>query len=212
MRKLSLSTREAILAGAIRLLANQEFGDVTVRDIAEAANVAQTTLFRYFANKDEVLRGIVDDVVPRFYKELEDALELVDGPREKLCAICRKAAHFAARNRGLARLLQREIFYNRHAADNLVASLKRFLGRLEEVCQDGIRKGVFRPDLNLEVVTLLFYTVVHSVMILDRLRGAELPETNFCKAADEAYRLLLDAIESPDAVARRSTGSPHRST
>lgn len=194
MRKLSKSTRDAILAGTVALLSDHEFGEVTVRDIAGSANVAQTTLFRYFANKNEILEGIINELAPRFFSELEDTLRLVDHPREKLLAICRHAARFAARNRDLIRVLQREVFCNRRPSDGLVKSLRGLLQRLKNVCRDGVEQGTFRADLDLDVVPMLFHTVVHAVMMLDRLRAKDLSEAEFCKAAEVAYELLLDAV------------------
>lgn len=194
MRKLSMSTRDAILAGTVELLSDHEFGEVTVRAIADSAHVAQTTLFRYFTNKEEILQGIVDELAPRFFRELEDAVGLVDHPHGKLLAICRQAARFAARNRGLIRVLQREIFCNRRPSEGLVKSLRGFLQRLQDVCRDGVEQGVFRADLDLDVVPMLFHTVVHAVMMLDRLRAKDLSEAAFCKAAEVAYQLLLDAV------------------
>jgi AcrR family transcriptional regulator len=194
MRKLSASTRDAILSGTVELLSEHEFGEVTIRDIADSAHVAQTTLFRYFTSKEEILQGIVDELAPRFFRELEGALELVDDPRHKLLAICRQAARFAARNRGLIRVLQREVFCDRRPSEGLVKSLRAFLQRMREVCEDGIQRGVFRGDLDLEVVPMLFHSVVHAVMMLDRLRARDLSEAAFCKAAEVAYQLLLHAV------------------
>lgn len=194
MRKLSTFTRDAILAGTVELLSDHEFGEVTVREIADAAHVAQTTLFHYFANKEQILQGVVDELAPRLFRELEDALGLVDHPRAKLLAICRRAARFAARDRGLIRLLQRELFCNRRPSEGLAKSLRGFLQRLKDVCRDGVDQGTFRADLNLDVVPMLFHTVVHAIMMLDRLRSKDLSEAAFCKSAEECYQLLLDAV------------------
>jgi AcrR family transcriptional regulator len=47
--------RESITAAAFALFAGQGFEATTVEDISEAADVARTTFFRYFASKEEVL-------------------------------------------------------------------------------------------------------------------------------------------------------------
>lgn len=203
MRKLSMFTRDAILSGTVELLADHEFGEVTIREIADSAHVAQTTLFRYFTSKNEILQGIVDELAPRFFRELEDALGLVDHPREKLLAICRQAARFAARNRGLIRVLQREVFCNRRPSEGLVKSLRGFLQRLKDVCREGVEQGAFRVDLDLDVVPMLFHTVVHAVMMIDRLRTEDLSEAAFCKNAEVAYQLLLDAVAATPGKAGR---------
>ncbi|MBF2027481.1 MAG: TetR/AcrR family transcriptional regulator [Oscillatoriales cyanobacterium C42_A2020_001] len=48
-------TRTRILKSALRLFARQGYDGTTTRDLAEAANVAEGTLFRHFANKKAIL-------------------------------------------------------------------------------------------------------------------------------------------------------------
>jgi AcrR family transcriptional regulator len=59
-------TREAIYATADRLFAQRGFAEVTVAEIADAANISVKTLFTYIGSKDELLfsgRPTVLDVV-----------------------------------------------------------------------------------------------------------------------------------------------------
>lgn len=53
-------TRAAIRAAAVDLISRQGFQATTVAQIAEAADVSHTTLFRYFESKEQVL--IHDDL------------------------------------------------------------------------------------------------------------------------------------------------------
>lgn len=48
-------TRTRILKAALRLFARQGYDGTTTRDLAEAANVAEGTLFRHFSNKKAIL-------------------------------------------------------------------------------------------------------------------------------------------------------------
>lgn len=53
------SRRSVILEAAARLFAERGFHRTTTRDIAEAADVSEGTLYNYFENKDELLMGIM---------------------------------------------------------------------------------------------------------------------------------------------------------
>lgn len=51
--------RRLILENAARLFAEKGFHRTTTRDIAEAADVSEGTLYNYFVSKDEILLGIM---------------------------------------------------------------------------------------------------------------------------------------------------------
>jgi AcrR family transcriptional regulator len=79
-----LETRQALEQAALRLFSERGYEQTTVEDIAEAADVAVRTFFRYFSSKQAVLFGdFVTDRIARVRVELyarppdEDPLESV---------------------------------------------------------------------------------------------------------------------------------------
>src|SRR5207244_2056039 len=63
-------TRQAIFDSARRLFAGRRFEDVTVAEIARAANVSEVTVFNYFPTKEDLFYGGM-----QFFEE--DLLEAV---------------------------------------------------------------------------------------------------------------------------------------
>jgi AcrR family transcriptional regulator len=61
-------TREALRDHAFRLFREQGYGATTVEQIAEAAEVAPSTFYRYFPNKEDV--ALTDDLDPLLFEAL----------------------------------------------------------------------------------------------------------------------------------------------
>jgi AcrR family transcriptional regulator len=56
-------TRQAILQAAARLFAERGFHDVTIAEVADAADVAQQTIFNHFRSKEDLFFGKQDEMV-----------------------------------------------------------------------------------------------------------------------------------------------------
>src|SRR3954452_7898224 len=54
-------TREAIAAAAMELFAARGFDDVTVAEVAQAADVSEKTVFNHFATKEDLVFARGDD-------------------------------------------------------------------------------------------------------------------------------------------------------
>ena len=65
-RESAAQRRAQVLAAARRLFAERGFHATTTRDLAKAADVNDALLYRYFANKQEILAALVDEAVAVF--------------------------------------------------------------------------------------------------------------------------------------------------
>ena len=65
-------TRHRILDAARQLFVARGYDATTTRDIAEAASIANGTLFNYFANKEAVLASLVAEVAAGIQSDFEN--------------------------------------------------------------------------------------------------------------------------------------------
>src|SRR5215831_7252827 len=85
-----LATRQALEDAALRLFAAQGYEQTTVEEIAEAADVAVRTFFRYFSSKQDVLFGeVASDRLGRLHTELA-ARPLTEAPLDSVIAAMEK--------------------------------------------------------------------------------------------------------------------------
>ncbi|MCC6957656.1 MAG: TetR/AcrR family transcriptional regulator [Anaerolineales bacterium] len=82
----SAARANQILDAAAALFAERGFHRTTTRDIAEAADVAEGTLYNYFANKDDLLIGVL--------QRLSESIETISAPMYQISTDAR--AYFTA--------------------------------------------------------------------------------------------------------------------
>lgn len=75
-----LSTRQRLIRSALHLFITQGISGTTTRQIAEAANVNEVTLFRHFGSKHGLLLGVLEESTA--FQRLGNALVSQDNPSE----------------------------------------------------------------------------------------------------------------------------------
>ncbi len=65
-------TRDALIEAAHRLFATHGYEGTTTDQIAAAVDVSQRTLFRYFANKDDIALAPLDEVQDSLHRAVRD--------------------------------------------------------------------------------------------------------------------------------------------
>lgn len=76
--------REQILQVAAYVFMQKGFANCKVADLAEAAHISQGLLYRYFANKEEVLGALLQQATQTAIEYVQSALEHPQGPWEGL--------------------------------------------------------------------------------------------------------------------------------
>jgi AcrR family transcriptional regulator len=65
-RRSSAARRADVLVAARQLFASRGFHATSTRDLAEAADVNDALLYRYFSNKEAILTALMDDAITAF--------------------------------------------------------------------------------------------------------------------------------------------------
>ncbi len=148
-------TRSRILQAAQRLFARRGFDGTTTHDLAEAAGVAEGTLFRHFENKKAIL---VEVVTQGWVEILTDLLtELSEmGSYKAIAQVMKKRMLNLHQNADLLRVCFIEAQFHPDLRDRIQAEvIVKMTDVAEAFFQTAMERGIYRP-MNPRVVAQVF--------------------------------------------------------
>jgi AcrR family transcriptional regulator len=187
-----LSRRAELLELAATMFAERGFRATTVRDIADAAGILSGSLYHHFDSKesmvDEILTGFQEELFGRY----EEIVAAGKGPRETLEAVVVASFESIDKHHAGVAIYQNEAKYlaqfDRFAylRDRNAEFRKLWTGILET----GVAAGVFRPDLDIELVYRFVRDTVWVAVHWYRPGG----ELSYDAVAEQYLGILLDGI------------------
>ncbi|NJO19482.1 MAG: TetR/AcrR family transcriptional regulator, partial [Spirulinaceae cyanobacterium RM2_2_10] len=149
------STRDRILASALRLFARQGYEATTTRDLAAGAGVAEGTLFRHFKNKKEIL---VEVATKGWVEILTDLLtELSEmGSYKAVAQVMRRRMLRMQENHDLMRVCFMEAQFHPDLRDRIqLEVIDKMTDVAEAFFQTAMERGVYRRT-NPKIVAQVF--------------------------------------------------------
>ena len=141
-------------------IANRGFEGLRVRDVAAQVGINNATLHYYFPTKEDLIKGVVDYMIEKFSTSyaVESGGEKASDAWKEMLAELEDARHNFrdARDRLVVFI---ELFI-RSLRDPAIAEIFKKLdenwrGYLVDLIERGIRQGVFRAELEPEVIATL---------------------------------------------------------
>ena len=192
MRRIARRQKE-ILAAAARVFADKGYANATTKEIAEAADIAEGTLYNYFGGKREILLAIANEGQAPIEALLEDTSRLQG--REDMVALVEKGYDIFVSQLPFMRTLLLEAWFDDMILQDFVLDRFQRIGQLVEAYViQRINDGAFRsvdPGLTTRMVLGMFMGTMLPV-----LRGVALapsPEERHTLAR-AVVDLLLDGV------------------
>jgi AcrR family transcriptional regulator len=163
-RRLPEERPKQILDAALAVFAERGLAAARLDDIARLAGVSKGTIYLYFANKEELFRGVVRSTVIAFIEQSEAQFQAERDPRRALASWM--DGHWAwirsATYPAMSRLVASELrdFPDLHAfyANEVVGRAQRLIC---DILERGMDDGVFRrmdPLVAARMLSALFAT------------------------------------------------------
>jgi len=184
--------REAILRAATSVFAHNGYFNSKVADIAREAGVADGTVYLYFKSKEDILHSIFDRSVEEALGAARKQIESVSDPKEKLRQIALLHLERLGADRDLAVVFQVELRGSTKFMEEFsAAGFAEYLALIRATFEEGQRTGIFRNDLNANVVAKVLFGALDEMAtnwILSKRRYKLAP------MADQVLDIFLNEI------------------
>jgi len=148
-------TRSRILKAALRLFSRRGYDGTTTRDLAEAAGVAEGTLFRYFTNKKAILVEVVSQGWVELLTDLLTELSEM-GSYKAVAQVMRRRMLHLHQNADLLRVCFMEAQFHPDLRDRIQTEvINKMTDVTEAFFQTAMDQGTYRP-MNPRTVARVF--------------------------------------------------------
>ena len=186
--------REAILRAATSVFAHNGYFNSKVADIAREAGVADGTVYLYFKSKEDILHSIFDRSVEEALDAARKQIESVSDPKEKLRQIAFLHLERLGADRDLAVVFQVELRGSTKFMEEFsAAGFAEYLSLIRATFEEGQRTGVFRSDLNANVVAKVLFGALDEMAtnwLLSKRRYKLAP------MADQVLDIFLNGVKA----------------
>jgi len=187
--------KEEILAAATRVFAAKGFSAATTKDIANEADIGESTLYNYFDSKREIMLSIMDEYKQLFDADFSEATALPS--REAFVELVDKTIDLFTSRAFFIRALLAEAWIDKDILENYVMPrLQQVSGILGGFFSEQTKAGLFRP-IDPQLVSRLAMGMFFSLVIPVARGARSVPTPKDRRALAEAMvSVLIDGIHS----------------
>jgi TetR/AcrR family fatty acid metabolism transcriptional regulator len=188
--------RDQIIETSRRLFGERGTTEVSMDEIAANAGVARSTVYVYFANRDELLQACVQSMYDQLAETFTVMLEDDSSPLDRLRAVFLGVLGRIDENPAFFRLAMATYSTVGAAGAAAVGGALMMIGLdmirlLEDIVSSGIATGVFRSDLDKDRSIALIGQQMYGAL---SVRAGEPDSIPVDQAADEICRFILRGL------------------
>lgn len=164
----------AIIEAALEAFSEYGYHDCPVSRIARKAQVADGTIYLYFANKEEVLISVFQEKINCLITDVEGLTADCDNAWDKIEVLVRYHLKTLGENRILANFLQIQLRQSSASIRQGIAGpLRKFYRLIEDFVREGQEQGVFDAHVNPNIARKVIFGSIDEVVscwVLSRRR------------------------------------------
>jgi len=189
-----------IMGAAREVFAEKGYQEALISDIAERAGIVEGSIYRFFANKRDLLQRVAEDWFERMLADDEAQFAAIAGARNRLRFIVHQHLTTVKREPALSRLVFRELRPQPdYRGSRLFQLNRRYTRRLVEVIADAVARGEYRDGIAPTLVRDMIYGgIEHHTWAFLRGEGDFEVDATADGIAELVHRGLLAAPEPPE--------------
>lgn len=190
-------TLQRIEKAVLQLFSQRDFSEVSLLDVARAANVSLQTIYKYFGSKDTLVYAMLDVMLRRLAERMLDHLQGIADVRERLRKTFWVMLDFMDQQPEVMQLLCTALPVQRHRNIQIYESpelMQAFWG----VFTDGQQRGVLNNRVSSKVLLDVFLGILGRVVQMHIFRREE---HSLLDQFDELFDILWRAMSMPPDAA-----------
>lgn len=151
--------KEAILEKAKDMYIKLGFKGVTLDDIAQEMNISKKTIYQHYSNKNELIEAVAKLLLNTISCDIDGIMEMKYDPIDELFQI-RKHLRKTLEGDLQVPIFQLSKFFpeiSKHVRDEQFAKMH---DGVKENLIRGVKDGLYRPDINVEFISRIYFTGV----------------------------------------------------
>jgi len=149
--------RAQIIDAAMRVFAQKGFSKATNRDVAREAGITTGLIYYYFANKEALLKAVIEERSP-FQIVEQVPLEMLEQPPEIFWPMLLQRILSIVEDEqfvNIIRVVLPDIQHDSEASAIVLSFFQRLIDFLSHYLQIQVARGTVRADTNPELITQL---------------------------------------------------------
>lgn len=157
VRKSADERKKQILDAALELFSNYSYSSIVMDDIAKACNIARTTLYEYYSNKEDMLIALVERVA----SEAREIKLRGNTCREQLEFLAEDLIDKIQKNKATYRILFRTTpVLSEKLSSKLINWNEQNFQQVYKVANIGKKSGEIRDNISINDVTFAYQAYI----------------------------------------------------
>ncbi len=182
--------KNRIVASATEQFLTYGFRSITMDDIAGKLGISKKTIYKYFPGKEDLLRAVIEKKKSEIEDRIEDIVSKVDKEDADIVGTIKEVIGFMQTQ--LYDIKPPFIFDLEKISPELIDYIETFRLKLirekfGRVIREGVRRGVIRSDIDVNVLVDIYYNMIRMVIVKNLLSSQDIDSIELIKTIVEIF-------------------------